>query len=95
MSVAAADIVMQALTEANSVLAPDKQIATEPGTPLLGGSGVDSLSLVTLLMAIEDRVEEALDVEVSLTEELGENAAAFATNPPMLLPTMTTGPSCC
>ena len=78
MQVTADELVMQALAEANSVLASHQQISVDPDAPLLGGSGVESLSLVTLLMAIEDRVEEAMDVELSLTDELAEHPQAFA-----------------
>ena len=79
MQVAADQWVMQALAEANSVLASPQQLSTRADATLLGGAGVESLALVTLLMAIEERVEDELDLELSLTDALAERPEGFAT----------------
>jgi acyl carrier protein len=54
----------------NGELPPDRQLIKAPGTRLLGsGSALDSMHLVSLIIAIEREVEESFGVALTLADE--------------------------
>jgi acyl carrier protein len=54
----------------NGELPPDRQLIKAPGTRLLGsGSALDSMHLVSLIIAIEREVEESCGVALTLADE--------------------------
>jgi acyl carrier protein len=54
----------------NGELPPDRQLGQAPGTRLLGSQSVlDSLQLVSLIIAIEREVEDTFGVVVTLADE--------------------------
>jgi acyl carrier protein len=54
----------------NGELPPDRQLIKAPETPLLGTESVlDSMQLVSLIVAIEREVEDAFGVAVTLADE--------------------------
>lgn len=59
-----------AINEVNEQLPKEKKIETSTDTPLFGRLGVlDSLGLVNLIVAVEQRFEEHLGVEITLADE--------------------------
>lgn len=75
---AVARAVRAAIEETNGMLDVSKHIGTSPQTPLIG-SGIDSLTLINLVVAIEEHVEDATGAHVSLADRLGRDTTAFAT----------------
>ena len=71
MAASAADVtraVLEALTEFNA--SEGTNVLVSADTVLLGeGGAVDSLGLVRLVMAVEQKIEDAFGVPVSLTDE--------------------------
>ncbi len=54
----------------NGEMPPDRQLIKAPDTPLLGTESVlDSMQLVSLIVAIEREVEDAFGVAVTLADE--------------------------
>jgi acyl carrier protein len=54
----------------NGELPPDRQLAKVPGTRLLGSESVlDSMHLVSLIIAIEREVEDTFGVALTLADE--------------------------
>jgi acyl carrier protein len=54
----------------NGEMPPDRQLIKAPKTPLLGTESVlDSMQLVSLIVAIEREVEDAFGVAVTLADE--------------------------
>ncbi len=54
----------------NGEMPPDRQLIKAPETPLLGTESVlDSMQLVSLIVAIEREVEDAFGVAVTLADE--------------------------
>ena len=63
-------IIADALEELNEELDYDELNHITAETPIFGGdSGIDSLSLVRLVVDVEGRVSEAFDAEVTLADE--------------------------
>jgi hypothetical protein len=83
MEIAAAlDVVYAALVTVNEIRPADQAIALEPHVVLTGEGGtLDSLALVTLVLAIEGRIFEASGREISLMDdrEFEFQASAFRT----------------
>ena len=71
MAVNAADVsraVLEAIAEFNA--AEGTQVPAQADTVLMGeGGALDSLGLVRLVMAVEQKIEDAVGVPVSLTDE--------------------------
>jgi acyl carrier protein len=64
----------------NGELPPDRQLIKAPGTRLLGsGSALDSMHLVSLIIAIEQEVEDKFGVALTLADEraLSMNESPF------------------
>lgn len=63
-------VIFDAMEDVNSQLPPEQQLETSKETVLFGRSGkLDSLALVTLIVAIEEKLEEELEVKVTLADE--------------------------
>lgn len=63
-------IIAAAIEELNEELDYDELNDVTPETPIFGGdSGIDSLSLVRLVVDVEGRVSDAFDAEVTLADE--------------------------
>ena len=58
--------VFTAIEALNQTMAADKQIELGLETPL---AGLESLAVTNLLVALEDAVRDALQVEISMTDE--------------------------
>lgn len=62
--------ILGALEELNLQLPPEAQLDVSVSAPLLQPEGqLDSLGVVNLILLLEERVERALSVRVSLTDE--------------------------
>lgn len=63
-------IIAAALEELNEELDYDELRDVTPDTPIFGGdSGIDSLSLVRLVIDVEGRASDAFDAQVTLADE--------------------------
>ena len=61
--------VYAALDELNRRRPSDSRLSRDPDTPLAGSSGaLDSLELVTFVVAVEQKVEDAFGTTVTLTD---------------------------
>jgi acyl carrier protein len=72
--------VYRAVDWINGELPPDRQLIKAPETRLVGSESVlDSMHLVSLIVAIEREVEDAFGVAVTLADEraLSMNASPF------------------
>ena len=59
--------ITQAILEVNQTLPKDQKISTDLDAPLYGPQGlVDSVTLVLLIVAIEQKIEESLQVTIVL-----------------------------
>ncbi len=64
------EIIFAAIDEVNETLPDDEQIAKAPDTPILGtDSGVDSLTIVNLVVAIEQEIQACTGKSVVLIDE--------------------------
>ena len=81
------DAVYQAVDELNAMRSPDKQVPKSLETVLSGPSGIlDSLGLVNLVVAIEEKLEDAFGVMINLADQ---KAVASDLNPFRTLGTLT------
>ena len=65
--------VSEALREVNALRAPDEQVGLAPDAPLFGGeSGLDSLGLVNLAVALEGAVEREFGTRFGLMADMLE-----------------------
>jgi D-alanine--poly(phosphoribitol) ligase subunit 2 len=75
-------LVVDSVTELNDGLAAPVPIELGFAAPLFGADGVlDSLALVTLVLALEDSIEERTGIAVSLADEraVSQTASPFRT----------------
>ncbi len=74
-------ILDDAVSELNRQLPPESRLdAGDADAVLLGEGGtLDSLSLITLFVAVEERLEQRLGGSLSLVEQSAEEADAFHT----------------
>ena len=69
------ELVREAVEDLNEELQYESLNAPTPETPIFGDDdGIDSLSLVRLVVDLEQRVQESLGTEVSLTDERAMSA---------------------
>ncbi len=67
---AALEAVFQAIDVVNGLRTETEQLARTPDVVLAGPDGaLDSLALVTLILAVESRVKAATGVEIGLLDE--------------------------
>ena len=70
-------VITDAIIEVNQTLPEDKKISLEPDAQLYGPQGnIDSLTLTLLIVAIEQNMEQAMQVAISLVDYstgLGQN----------------------
>lgn len=72
--------VLACVRELNRQLPLDEQLPAAASSPILGeGSGLDSLSIVNLMVAVEDRVRERFGLEVSLLDLAADEGEELAT----------------
>jgi D-alanine--poly(phosphoribitol) ligase subunit 2 len=65
----AEDLVFAVIDDVNAMLPPEQRLLASGDQLLLGGAGpIDSLGLVTLITAVEDRVLAEVGVAVSLMD---------------------------
>ena len=63
-------VVYQAVDEVNELFPEDQWLKKKPDTPLYAkGGGLDSLSLVRLIIETEQKIEEEFGVQLSLASE--------------------------
>jgi D-alanine--poly(phosphoribitol) ligase subunit 2 len=63
-------ILFDAIEEINEQLPPHQKIKADQSTPLFGPEGVlDSLTLVKLIVSAEQKVQETLNVAITLADE--------------------------
>lgn len=78
----ALEAVYRAIERVNRQRASDRQLARDPSTRLTGPGGqLDSLGLVTFVVALEQEVEEAYGDSITLTDDrlLSDDDGVFAT----------------
>jgi len=64
------DIIFDAVDEINQDLDDDEKLEKTEEAVLYGkGSSIDSLSLVNLIVAVEERLQDKLEVSVTLADE--------------------------
>jgi acyl carrier protein len=74
--------IFEAIDDINKQTPKDERLAKSADTKLYGGDGpLDSLGLVNLIVATEDRLESLCGLSISLAEEhvLDENENRFET----------------
>ena len=57
------------IDEFNRTLPPEKRLKKAPDTTLFGKNGLDSVGLVNLIVATEQRIEEDFGIPISLADE--------------------------
>ncbi|MCP4713849.1 MAG: long-chain fatty acid--CoA ligase [Deltaproteobacteria bacterium] len=63
-------LLFEAIDDVNETLPEAQRIERVKSSPLFGeGGGLDSLSLVNLIVATEQKVQEALDCSITLADE--------------------------
>jgi acyl carrier protein len=69
----AESVVSRAIDQANELLAESQQLRKDRSTPLVDpNTTLDSLSVINLLVFIEDEFREAFDREIVLAGEIGD-----------------------
>ena len=64
------DILYAAVDEINRELPPEQQLERSLDTVLFGAQGrLDSLALVTFVLSVEEKVRDAFDLPVSLSDD--------------------------
>ena len=77
-----AQALFEAIDEINQQLSDRRHLAKSLDTPLFGkGGGLDSLGLVNLIVAAEERIQEAFDTTISLADEraMSQTSSPFKT----------------
>ncbi|OSM06779.1 hypothetical protein [Magnetofaba australis] len=77
---AIAAIVRESIIELNRQLPPESRLDPDAADVVLmgEGGGLDSLSLINLFVAVEERLEEQLDLSLSLVDASAEPEGAEA-----------------
>ncbi len=66
----ALEVIFRAIDDANKLATPEAQLVKESSAVLLGEGGVlDSLGLITLIVAIEEKLQNDLNVQAIVLEE--------------------------
>lgn len=76
------ELVLQAVAELNPTLPDPVKVESGPAAALYGRTGVlDSMALVTLVVALEQLIEDEYDVTVSLADEraVSQSSSPFRT----------------
>ncbi|ABK42676.1 hypothetical protein Mmc1_0149 [Magnetococcus marinus MC-1] len=78
-----AAILAEAITELNRQLPAESRLQSQDSETILVGEGgvLDSLSLITLFVAVEEQLQEQLDLSLSLLDAMADegNMAHFHT----------------
>lgn len=75
-------LVFDAVGELNDERPDDQQLDAENETPLVGRAAkLDSLGLVRLIVAVEEQIQESLDVRLTLADEraMSQSSSPFRT----------------
>lgn len=74
------EILYPAVEEAKGLLETDKLQPT-PDSPLFGDGGLDSMGLVRFIVLVEERIEDATDVALTLASDkaMSRRSSPFAT----------------
>ena len=76
------EILFKSVEEINKTLDEDQQLELSTETVLLGKDGnINSITLVNLIVAIEESIEDELNVEITLADEkaLSQKESPFRT----------------
>ena len=76
------ELMQRAVDELNEQRPPDAQISKTPDTVLFGKGGqLDSLGLVNLTVAIEERLADDLEIDVTIADEkaMSQSRSPFRT----------------
>ena len=76
------EILFKSVEEINKTLDEDQQLELSTETVLLGKDGnIDSITLVNLIVTIEESIEDELNVEITLVDEkaLSQKESPFRT----------------
>ena len=72
--------IMDAIDEINERYPEEKRLSKSVDTVLTGESGkLDSLGLVSFIVAVEERIQNDLGVNISLADEIGNVDGALRT----------------
>lgn len=64
------DLIYPVVDEMQDTVGDEEQLLKSPETPLLGaGSALDSLGLVSLIIAVEERIENQMGRSITLANE--------------------------
>ena len=64
------ELIFDAIDEINNQLSTEEQLPKTAESPLFGSSSkLDSIGLVNLIVSIEQRLEEELDLQLTLADE--------------------------
>ena len=77
-----AQLIFNAIDEVNQLLPEQERLVKSIDTVLFGNKGkLDSLGLVSLIVAIEQKIEEALEIPITLADEraLSQKRSPFRT----------------
>ncbi len=67
----ALQIISEAVDEVNEMLPPDRKLDKDPGTILAGDDGkLDSLGLVSFIVAVEGAAQRHLGADLSLADKM-------------------------
>lgn len=65
-----AEMIFNAVDEINELLPPEQQLEKSADTVLFGGEGkLDSLGLVTFIVAVEQKITETFNASLTLADE--------------------------
>jgi acyl carrier protein len=69
------------IDEFNRTLPPEKRLMKAPDTILAGKNGLDSLGLVNLIVATEQRIQDDFGIPISLADEraMSQEKSPFST----------------
>ena len=63
------DILYPIVTEAQACIDTAKDLQKAPDATLFGGSALDSMGLVRFIVMVEERIEDEMDVSLTLASE--------------------------
>jgi acyl carrier protein len=75
----ALSLLLGAVIEVNAMLPATKRIEDRPDTILSGPGGIDSLTLVNLVVELESRIEDQFDLELTLADGIDADQDPFQT----------------
>ncbi len=76
------EAVLESIDDLNELLPAGRRVGKDASSPLFGGeTGLESMDLVNLVVSVEDRLRDRLDVSVSLASDraMSQKTSPFRT----------------